>query len=439
MAEIIPFKGLKYNPEKIKNINDVIAPPYDVILDNEQKELHDRHPNNIIRLILGEEFVNDDINNNRYTRSANFLNSWLKDNILIQEESPAIYVYKQEFYVEGRKKTRTGFIALLKLENYEKGIVLPHERTLSKPKTDRLRLLRACRTNFDKIFSLYQDPSYIINQIIDKEIDSLYPMIDVVDTDKIRHIIWPIFNQEAQNKIINEMKNKQVFIADGHHRYETSLNFRDEIEGSTRNYSHLHSYNFRMMTFINMDDPGLIILPAYRLIRDLKINTQQLEKKIDKFFNIENLNFSSLEEELQQRKNMFYEMETRNMLHIFGMYLLKKYYLLILKDYKIMDELAKDQSSNWKKIDVAILHHLLIEHIMELSTKELEYNHNILYIKDKDYAFELVKKGEYQLSFFVNPTKIDDVKKIALNQEKMPGKATYFYPKLISGLIMQKL
>lgn len=442
MAEIYPFKGIKYNL-KNEDLANVITPPYDVITQEEQEIFYNKHSYNFIRLILGKEFISDNEKDNRYIRAANYLHEWLDKKILIQEEKEVIYIYKQAYYFESSYKIRTGFVALIKLEDYEKGIICPHEETLSKPKVDRLILIRTCRANLSKIFALYQDSQFVINQILEEESNKTSPIIDTIDYQGIRHMVWIISDRVVQTKIIKEMAPKQIFIADGHHRYESALNFRNEMRGITGDYSDRYSYNFVMMNFINMEDPNLTILPAHRLIRGLKIDVNHLEKKIDYYFNIKSLNFSSHKATDWQKDSLFYEMKMRNSTeHVFGMYIpsVFKYYLLVLKDHKIMNKLIPDKKKSlvWKKIDVVILHYLLIEYILELKTKILEHEHNILYIKDKEEAFKLLEEGKYQLGLFINPTKIEEIKAIAINQEKMPGKATYFYPKPASGLIIYK-
>lgn len=426
MVEILPFKGIRYNSKKIGNLKKVVAPPYDIISNEAKKRCYEKHECNVIRLILGKEFSSDNPKNNRYTRAASYFNSWLKDGILTQDSKPSIYVYEQKYFHKGKRKTLIGFIALVKLEEFDKGIILPHEETLSEPIEDRLKLMRTCKANFDQIFTLYSDPDKTIDQLLKIKMN-YKPVLGIIDENGIMHSVWKISKIDVIKKVAEEMKSKILFIADGHHRYVTALKFRDEMRKKIRKYSGKELFNYRLAYLTNMDNKGITILPAHRLVRNIReFNISKLKSAIRQYFHLEKV----------KKKKMFEQMEKLNGLrHIFGMYYQHEFYLLTLKDEKILDEIIKaDVSKEWKRLDVSILHAFVLEHIMGMKN----YEDNIAYEIDEKKAIQLVNNEEYQLAFFLNPTKVEQVRDIALAREKMPGKATYFYPKLLTGLVMSK-
>ncbi|MBI5749033.1 MAG: DUF1015 domain-containing protein [Nitrospinae bacterium] len=445
MAKIIPFKGILYNKEKIRDIKDVVAPPYDVISPAEQEELYKRHENNVVRLILGKESNSDTPDNNRYTKARDSFDSWQKDSILIKDAFPSIYVYSQEYHLgetEGfEKKRRLGFIALSKLEDFGEGKIHPHENTLAKPKEDRLKLMQHCHANFSSIFGLFSDPSKRIDSVL-KDYMRHSPLYDLVDDAGMRHTLWAIRDNRAIQIITSVMSDKQVFIADGHHRYETAINYRNEMRGKLPDFSGEELYNYVMMYFTNTNSEGLSILPIHRLISNLSdFDKKKIVEKAGEFFNIEKLSFNESDEKTAKQK-LFSDMKERGEKeHIFGVYLGDDEYLLLtLKDEDVLDKLiTNSRHPSWKKLDVTILHTLLIEKVLRISEKNLAEQKNITYTISGDEAIKDVKGGKYQIALFLNPTKIEEVKDVATAGEKMPQKSTFFYPKLITGLVMNKL
>ena len=445
MAKIIPFKGILYNKEKIRDIKDVVAPPYDVISPAEQEELYKRHENNVVRLILGKESDSDTPDNNRYTKARDSFDSWQKDSILIKDAFPSIYVYSQEYHLgetEGfEKKMRLGFIALSKLEDFGEGKIHPHENTLAKPKEDRLKLMQHCNANFSSIFGLFSDPSKRIDSVL-KDYMRHSPLYDMVDDAGMRHTLWAIRDNRAIKIITSVMSDKQIFIADGHHRYETAINYRNEMRGKLPNFSGEELYNYVMMYFTNTNSEGLSILPIHRLVSNLSdFDKKKIVEKAGEFFNIEKLSFNESDEKTVKQK-LFSDIKERGEKeHIFGMYLGNDEYLLLtLKDEDVLDRLiTNSRHPSWKKLDVTILHTLLIEKVLGVSEKNLAEQKNITYTISGDEAIKDVKAGKYQIALFLNPTKIEEVKDVATAGEKMPQKSTFFYPKLITGLVMNKL
>ena len=445
MAKIIPFKGILYNKEKIRDMKDVVAPPYDVISPPEQEELYKRHENNVVRLILGKESDSDTPDNNRYTKAKDSFDSWQKDSILIKDAFPSIYVYSQEYHLgetEGfEKKRRLGFIALSKLENFGEGKIHPHENTLAKPKEDRLKLMQHCNANFSSIFGLFSDPSKRIDSVL-KDYMRHSPLYDLVDDAGMRHTLWAIRDNRAIQIITSVMSDKQVFIADGHHRYETAINYRNEMRGKLPNFTGEELYNYVMMYFTNTNSEGLSILPIHRLVSNLSdFDKKKIVEKAGEFFNIEKLSLNESDEKTVKQK-LFSDIKERGEKeHIFGMYLGNDEYLLLtLKDEDVLDRLiTNSRHPSWKKLDVTILHTLLIEKVLGISEKNLAEQKNITYTISGDEAIKDVKAGKYQIALFLNPTKIEEVKDVAAAGEKMPQKSTFFYPKLITGLVMNKL
>ena len=445
MAKIIPFKGILYNKEKIRDMKDVVAPPYDVISPSEQEELYKRHDNNVVRLILGKESNSDTPDNNRYTKARDSFDSWQRDSILIKDAFPSIYVYSQEYHLgetEGfEKKRRLGFIALSKLEDFGEGKIHPHENTLAKPKEDRLKLMQHCNANFSSIFGLFSDPSKRIDSVL-KDYMRHSPLYDMVDDAGMRHTLWAIRDNRAIKIITSVMSDKQIFIADGHHRYETAINYRNEMRGKLPNFSGEELYNYVMMYFTNTNSEGLSILPIHRLVSNLSdFDKKKIVEKAGEFFNIEKLSFNESDEKTVKQK-LFSDIKERGEKeHIFGMYLGNDEYLLLtLKDEDVLDRLiTNSRHPSWKKLDVTILHTLLIEKVLGISEKNLAEQKNITYTISGDEAIKDVKAGKYQIALFLNPTKIEEVKDVAAAGEKMPQKSTFFYPKLLTGLVMNKL
>lgn len=418
MPEIIPFKGIFYNQEKIKDLEKVVAPPYDVISSEAQDKYYDSHPHNIIRLIFGKESPSDNKLNNQYIRAGRLFKAWLRKKILIEDKNPSFYPYNLDYQIFERRKRLSGFIALIKLEDFAQGKVFPHEKTLSPAKDYCLEALRACRANFNPVFSLYQDKSSQIEKILREGMKS-FPLIEVRDENKTRHRLWAVSEQSKISLIKREMRDKLIFIADGHHRYETALRFSQELAKREKSPSQKEPYNYLMMFFTNMDGRGLTILPAQRLIRKIK---RFKMGKIAQSFEIEIIGFGK-SNELKQRERMFEEMrELGRKKIVFGMYKGgSKYYLLILRD-----EFKKE------RLDVKILHNLLINDILEVEEEDVDY------LKDEEKAISLVREGEYRAVLFHNPTRINDIGRVARSGGIMPPKSTYFYPKLLSGLVMNK-
>ena len=432
MAEILPFKGIRYEEEKVGTLEVVTAPPYDVISPEEREGLYKKSDYNVIRLILGKEFPDDDGKNNRYSRAANFFQEWLREGIIREDEEPCIYVYEQEYFHKGRKKTRRGFLALLKLEDFDRGVILPHEETLSRPKEDRLNILRACRANLSPIFTLYSDPARATDKLLEEERETL---MEVEEAKGEKHRLWAITSGEKIERLRRFLKDKEIYLADGHHRYETALNFRKEMRRKSFPYTGSEAYNYLMAYLTNMDSEGLAILPAHRLVSGLgNLNMEGFKKRLGRLFEV--TPFGEGEDNLRRLLSSLEEGNVEE--HLFGMYGARKLYLLRLRDETALHQLIEgDKSWSWKRLDITILHQVILDGSLARG-KQLN-EEKINYLTDAEEAFRLVKEGECQLAFFVNPIRVSQVRDIARAGEKMPGKATYFYPKLLTGLLMRKI
>lgn len=442
MVEIAPFRGLIYNQRKIKDLSLVVTPPYDVISPLEQEKYYQKHPNNVIRLILGKIEPGDDEKDNRYIRATKFFKNWIEEEFLARDKSPALYLYLQEFVSGKKRKARMALTALMKLEDYKSKSIMPHEKTFTGPKRDRLNLLRTCKANFCSIFLLYSDPEQVINKIL---YDSARkkPLIEFVDDSGIKHKLWRMSDKNKIKKIKKEMQSKVIFIADGHHRYETALKFRDIKRADCKNFSGREEFNYTMVSLVSMEDPGLEILPFHRLVKGLKnLDRKKLLQQLAKFFDLTELNFSGAKGEDERRKELLRLMAKKGKdNHAFGLFLGdNKFYLLILKDAKITGEVDRSRKSLlWKKLDVNILNNLIFKEILGVEEKIVLRQKNIEYIVDSEQAIEMVKNKKYDILFFLNPPKIREISCLVCTREKMPQKTTYFYPKLITGLVMNKI
>ena len=434
MVEVSPFKGITYNKEKIEKLDDVMSPPYDIISQNMQKELYEKNPHNFVRLILGKQNSDDTGQNNCYTRAKKHFNSWIEQSILAESDKVAIFPYKIEYEIMNKSKTMSGFFVLLRLDpDYNQ--VKAHERTLSKPKADRLNLIRACNSNLEPIELLYIDENDEIRKRIDQTIDEA--VISVKGYDGFTHKLWKLEDENVISKIVKDLKDKILFIADGHHRYQTAINYASEMEEKTGDHNSNASFNYRMVILANMFDEGLSILPTHRLIKMSNIDSENLIEKLKEYFTIEEKKIDiSNENYVSLGKTIKNELETEKK-HKFAMYLKGKYYILTLKDEKIMDKFAGERSKIWRALDVSILHKIILEHSLGINEDNLE--DHVKYTRVDEEAIQFVEDGTYNLSFLMNPTKIKELKAIAEAGEHMPQKSTYFLPKMLSGLVMYKM
>ena len=438
MATILPFKGLRYNPEKIKDISKVITPPYDVISKKERDDYYQLHPDNIIRLILSKELPGDDQSNNKYTRSAESFDTWRKEEILKEEAEPAIYIYAQEFTLSGKKYIRRGFISLVKLEDFQTGEIYPHEHTLAKPKEDRMNLMKACDANLSQVFTFFEDEDATISSFLHK-VSEGDPNIDFTDIYGVKNSLWAIKDKAVIEALITQMKDRALFIADGHHRYETALFYRDLVNGTKKeqNSNGDSPADYIMMMCVSMEDPGLVILPTHRLARNVKdLDPEKIKSSLNEVFDISDMGSDCDADMLTQK------LSEDSHKHKIAMYIGegdKKFYILTLRDENLLDQILTGEYVEWKSIDTGILHGVIFDRALGIQAKNISKSENVKYNQGVEDSVTRVNEGEYQIAFFLNPTKIGQIKEIATKRHKMPPKATYFYPKLMTGMVVRHI
>ena len=442
MARIIPFRGILYNKEKAGDLSSVVAPPYDVISPQMREMLYEKTPYNIVRIDFGKEHPGDNEQESCYTRAARLWKEWLRDGILIRDERPAIYLCRETYTVGGEVRVRTGFIAAVRLEDFDSGAIRPHEKTLSGPKVDRLNLLRATKANFNPIFGLYTDPSLHIERLL-SETDAAHPVSNVEDEQGNRHALFRITDEDNIEAVTQKMAEQTLIIADGHHRYETALAFRNEQEARrtthqsplTNHQSPITNHQYVMMYLTNLEHPGLTVLPAHRLLHKLPdFDETVLLAHLKQFFEIRPA--STVQDLLDRMAKVERESEQNT----FGLYFGHGDFLLLTLTNRAgaVALMAKNTSSAWQTLDVAIIHAILIRHLLKMRPEVLRKGSYISYAKDALRAVEMVDQGQHQLALFLNPTKVAQVKAIAESGEVMPQKSTYFYPKLLTGLVMRE-
>jgi uncharacterized protein (DUF1015 family) len=438
MVKIFPFAGVLYNKDRLKKFNDVFAPPYDIINPEEQDNFYNIHDFNFIRLILGKEFPGDGEYNNKYIRSAAFLDGWLRHKIMQQDEKPVFYVYEQVFKANGKRYSRLGFFGLLRLEDMGRGKVFPHEETHSKAKVDRLNLMRSTSANLESIFTVFSDEKGKVNKEL-KKFTRRKPIICATDKDKVVHKLWRVDRKPSITKLVKEMRDKAVFIADGHHRYEAAIRFKNELKMKNTKFSEEESYNHIMMYFTNLEDKGLLVLPIHRVLKNLNFfDPPRFLKEIEKYFTVVEYK-ASKKTAARVLKKLLKDLEKKGQTkHAFAMYLGKnQYYLLTLNDEATVEEMVEEEKPKaWKKLDVTVLRYAILKRILNLNSTSED---NISYAKDAAEAVRQVDEENCQAAFLLNPTKIEEITTIASKLEKMPQKSTYFYPKLLSGLMLNKI
>ena len=441
MAEIKPFRGVVYDPEKVGDMAKVMAPPYDVISPDFQDRLYSRHPNNIVRLILGKSTPGDVPGNDRYSRAAADLDKWMSQGVLKRDERPAIYYYTQTYAPEGGVRLkRKGFIALSMLEDLGKGKIHAHEKTLSGPKADRLKLIEASRANFSCIFSLYSEHQFTINKLLEEHVKDKKPVIDVPDDDGVENTVFRIDDPGVIEKVASIMKDKALFIADGHHRYETALNYRNLMREKHPESKGTEAFNYVMMYFSNMDDEGMTIWPTHRVVHGIEgFSPEEFLRECGKYFDIEEIEYDASTEYKAREQFIVKVQEAGDLYSAMGLHIggRNSYYVLTLRTSDVMDEVFGSAIPEvFKDLDVTVLHSLVLDKLLGITQEAQEKQKNLIYVKSYHEAFKLMEDETNQLVFLLNPTRIEQVKAVAEAGSVMPQKSTYFYPKLLTGLVM---
>lgn len=434
MAEVYAFRGWRYDLAQVGSLSDVTAPPYDVIDATQQKELYERHPCNVVRLILNRDEPGDHSPDAKYTRAADFLRRWCSEGVLGQERDEAIYAYHQAFEWEGREYVRKGFLARLRLEEFGRGQVYPHEQTMSGPKADRLTLTKACRMNLSPIFGLFPDPQSTAQLPLEDSIRGATPL-EAMDDLGIVHRLWPATDRAAIDAVRSGLKDKPIFIADGHHRYETALNYREWLNSQGRLVDDSAPANFVLMMFVGMSDPGLVILPTHRLVSGLPhLSSGDFEGVLADHFALEQVGSGG---EAARRTWEAIESDGGQNVFGFGTAADAKWLLARLKNDTALEALVPGQSKAWRSLGVSVLHKLVIENL--LVRKYPDGEPSCKYVHRMDEVTDALAQHSCQLACLVPPAEIGHVQEIASRYEKMPPKSTYFYPKLLSGLVFNPL
>ncbi|MCL1831452.1 MAG: DUF1015 domain-containing protein [Oscillospiraceae bacterium] len=427
MAKIRPFIGTRYS-EKAGELDELCCPPYDIISEEGRKRLLATNPYNIIRLELPRSYKdgaeNDDMAS--YEEAGEIVAEWVIDGVLKDDEKESIYVYEFSFDDDGTERAVKGFIALVELTDFSQGIVLPHEETLSKAKTDRFNLMKATGCNFSQVYSLYSDPTSAIQDLL--ETATMYaPTVQFTDGDNVTHKLWPVADEHYIERIEELMEGKQVFIADGHHRYETALKYCKENEGRGS------SWGVPMM-LVSMNNPGLVVYPTHRLVRDLpNFDNNEILAKSMQYFSISrglprDEAFTLLGREYMRGDHAF-------LLYGGG----NKYTLMTLKDRNIMKQIMPRDHESLRGLDVSVLHSLVLERLFGIDKANMAAQTNLTYVKVADEAIAAVDNGDANCCFLLNPTRVSEISDVALSGGKMPQKSTYFYPKLTTGLVINRI
>ena len=417
MAEIKAFKGMRYT-SAAGDLNALVCPPYDIISDSQREKYIEENPCNIIRLELpkgGDE---------RYKEAGKTLKDWLDKEILSCDKEDSIYVYEMLFSANGVRNRLKGFVSLVKLVEFTEGIVLPHEETLSKAKEDRFNLMSETFCNFSQIYSLYMDEDGSAYNIIDG-CSKGTPDMEVKDPDGTVHRMWKVSDSGVINSVTEAFKDKKLYIADGHHRYETALNFHRKHGTESSGYI--------AMMLVNMENKGLVVFPTHRIVKNLEnFSAEKVIEDCKPYFDIAE---APGEERMQAALNKFYDEGKK----AFAMYTgYGKCYVMTLKDEGAVKKLLPEMSEAYCGLDVTVLHSLVLERILGIDKENMANQKNLTYTRSRQEALEAVDMDGADCSFILNPTKVSEIRDVAAAGEKMPQKSTYFYPKLITGLVMNK-
>ncbi|MBR6523202.1 MAG: DUF1015 domain-containing protein [Clostridia bacterium] len=434
MERILPFKALRYNKNIVGNLSAVLAPPYDNISGQKQQKLYDSHPFNVVRLEYGVDLENDNDTENRYSRSAETLSEWMRSGVLVPDRQPAIYIYGQDFELpDGRQLSRKGIVCLVRIDDFEEGTVVPHQETVSRAKNDRLNLMTSCGANFNPVCALYEDVENQLASIINSA-TAQEPETTVKTIDGVVQKLWVITDEEVISQVTTALEEKRLLIADGHHRYETAINYRNLMQDENPDHTGDELYNYTMMFLEDIADPGLVIFPTHRMVKSqVGYNESAVISQLSESFDIVRIDTDDVE------ASAGIKLSENTDIPCFAMYTGKDYYYLLrLKSFAPADSVNADKSVSFRHLDVTVLHSLVLGKVFGMTEADLKNQEYLSYTRDISEAVNEVKNGVFQCCFMLNPTKIQQIKDVALEGEKLSLKSSYFYPKLISGLLMNK-
>lgn len=426
MAVIKPFCGMRYNTQTAGEISTLCCPPYDIISEEQRLSYISENEYNVIRLELPKE------GKNPYANAKDILDMWRSKGVLIHEDKPAIYIYEEEFTAYSERKSIKGIIARVQLEEFSKGIILPHEFTLSKAKEDRFNLMKATNCNFSQIYALYMDSEHTTLKTIDEQSNCDAPL-EFTDDDNVTHRLWILTDETAIAKIVSDFADRKLYIADGHHRYETALNYRNYCRENGLSKVG-DAQDFQMIYLVDMEHPGLVVFPTHRLVRDLPDFDKK--KVLDGCRNYFDVTEYSGTENMEAELSKQYDAGKK----AFGFYCGDgEWYMLVLKNIEVMSEMLPDLSEASQQLDVSVLHTLVLEKIFGIDKENMANQINLTYTKFFSEAVEFVDSKKAQCSFVLNPTRVTEIRDVAAAGEKMPQKSTYFYPKMITGMVMNDI
>ncbi len=452
MPKVEAFRGLRYADEA-GCMTDLVAPPYDVIDDELREKLEAANPQNVVRLILPQEQAGDSEPNsggeNRYTRSAELLKAWISKGLLVEEAKPAIYVYHQVFTEGGMEITRRGFMCRVRLERFGEGQVFPHEETHGGAKLDRLNLWRECKANLSQIFGLYPDESNEVQELLEKQLDGIKP-IEATDHLGVVNKIWPLTDVKTIDAVREGLDGRPVYIADGHHRYETACNYRDEIAAASGGVlPDDHPANFVLMMCVSTSDPGMIVLPTHRLFRNMpKMTAEEFSTKLGDSFTTEIIGKGAAE-----ALQVWQKVEAKNNQGAMAFYTAKDMQWTLCQvtpeGKKRMADISANRSADWQSLGVSLLHHLVMDELLAAPESSApKYVRSIEEVVEgitkgddsgRDLTGQLGSGAQFELAALVMPASLEDIRKVSNHGERMPAKSTYFYPKVLSGLVINLL
>jgi len=441
VADIRPFRAYRYNSQRVSPA-DATTQPYDKITAEMQERYYAASPYNLISVEKGRILPGDSARNNVYTRAATKLDEWITSGVLVQDAAPALYAYSQEFAVPGSntRRVRRGFVALGRIEDFAAGVVFRHERTHSAPKADRLELLRHTHAQTGILFMLYDDASKQIDSMLEV-ISRTPPAVELKDEYKVVHQLWPVTDAGSIRRIIAAMAAQKLIIADGHHRYETALAYRDECRMRTSGHETDAPYEFAMMAFFNTHSSGLTILPTHRVIRGVaNFDFVKFRSQASRYFDWYAYPFASGDERPGAFIDFSRDLEKQHARHGIGVYAGSgAFYLFVLKRNTDLAQLLPDLSAPLRELDVVFLHRMLIEKCLGITAEAIVAEQHVSYEREISTALEAVDAGDAQLAFLLNPVRVRQVAEIALAGDLLPQKSTDFYPKLLSGLVIYRV
>jgi uncharacterized protein (DUF1015 family) len=441
MLEIAPLKGLLYNQKLIHNMDEVITPPFDVISPEEQEMFYARHPYNMIRLILGRSHPSDNEHNNWHSRAAEILRTWQREEVLVRDSKPAFYDYEIDYQDSPHEvRTRRGFICLVRLQDFSHGSVLPHERTYEGTKSERLQLMKACSANLSQVFALYPDPAQEVSHCLGQGRDER-PVFDFTDSTGIHHRMWRVSQKEVIRKVTESMNEKVTFIADGHHRYETALNYQRFMQQKYPARGERASFNYVLMYLANMHQEGLSILPTHRLFTHLpQFEMETFLARVADHFEVFSFPFTSSNRHTVQGEFLKSLHEPGNH-QVIGLCASRCEEFVLLQLRKgVNHHIWQEQLPvPLQKLDVVVLTELILKRLLSVDQTLLNDETKIKYRHDAAEAIEEVQNKRFQVAFLLNHTKIEQLREVAASGLFMPHKSTYFYPKVIDGSVLNLL